>query len=79
MKSGVAVMLRVAHLVGTGALEPRVDLTWVCYDCEEVEAARNGLGRLARTRPELLAGDLAMLLEPTDGRHRGRLPGHAAR
>jgi len=67
MKSGVAVMLRVAHLVGTGALEPGVDLTWVCYDCEEVEAARNGLGRLARTRPDALAGDLAVLLEPTDG------------
>jgi succinyl-diaminopimelate desuccinylase len=67
MKSGLAVMLRVAHLVGTGAVDPRVDLTWVCYDCEEVEAARNGLGRLARTRPEALAGDLAILLEPTDG------------
>ena len=72
-------MLRVAHLVGTGALDPRVDLTWVCYDCEEVEAARNGLGRLARERPDALAGDLAILLEPTGRRRRGRLPGHAAR
>ena len=67
MKSGVAVLLRVAHLVGTAALDPRVDLTFVCYDCEEVEAARNGLGRVARNRPHLLAGDLAVLLEPTDG------------
>jgi succinyl-diaminopimelate desuccinylase len=67
MKSGVAVMLRLAHLVGTGALDPRTDLTWVFYDCEEVEAARNGLGRLARDRPAALAGDLAILLEPTDG------------
>jgi succinyl-diaminopimelate desuccinylase len=67
MKSGVAVMLRVAELVGTGALDPRVDLTWVFYDCEEVEAARNGLGRLARVSPGPLAGDLAILLEPTDG------------
>jgi succinyl-diaminopimelate desuccinylase len=67
MKSGLAVMLRVAHLVGTGELRPGVELTWVCYDCEEVEAARNGLGRLARERPEVLAGDLAILLEPTDG------------
>ncbi|SHH47595.1 succinyldiaminopimelate desuccinylase [Jatrophihabitans endophyticus] len=65
MKSGVAVMLRVAHLVGSGALDPGVDLTWVCYECEEIEAARNGLGRLARTRPAELAGDLAILLEPT--------------
>jgi succinyl-diaminopimelate desuccinylase len=67
MKSGVAVMLRVAHLVGTGALDPRVDLTWVFYDCEEVEASRNGLGRIARTDPGVLACDLAILLEPTDG------------
>jgi succinyl-diaminopimelate desuccinylase len=67
MKSGVAVMLRVAHLVAAGALDPRVDLSWVFYDCEEVEAARNGLGRLARTRPDALAGQLAILLEPTDG------------
>ena len=50
-----------------GRCDPRVDLTWVFYDCEEVEAARNGLGRLARERPDALAGDLAILLEPTDG------------
>ncbi len=67
MKSGVAVLLRIAHLVGSGALDPRVDLSWVCYDCEEVEAARNGLGRLARDRPGVLGGDLAVLLEPTGG------------
>jgi succinyl-diaminopimelate desuccinylase len=67
MKSGVAVLLRVAHLVGTGALDPRVDLSFVCYDCEEIEASRNGLGRIARERPDVLAGDLAVLLEPTDG------------
>ena len=75
MKSGVAVMLRVAHLVGTGALDPRVDLTWVCYDCEEVEAARNGLGRLARNTPDVLAGDLAILLEPSGGEVEGGCQG----
>ena len=75
MKSGVAVMLRVAHLVGTGALDPRVDLTWVFYDCEEVEAARNGLGRLARTAPAELAGDFAVLLEPSDGAVEGGCQG----
>jgi succinyl-diaminopimelate desuccinylase len=68
MKSGVAVMLRIAHLVGTGAMTPRVDLTWVCYDCEEVEAERNGLNRLVRTGLDaVLHGDFAILLEPTDG------------
>ena len=67
MKSGVAVQLRIAHLVGSGQLLPGVDLTWICYDCEEVEAVRNGLGRLARERPSALHADLAILLEPTDG------------
>ena len=75
MKSGLAVMLRVAHLVGTGAIEPGADLTWICYDCEEVEAARNGLARLARTRPDDLAGDLAILLEGTDGAVEGGCQG----
>jgi succinyl-diaminopimelate desuccinylase len=67
MKSGVAVQLRIAHLVGSGALEPGVDLSWIYYDCEEIEAVRNGLGRLARDRPDALSGDLAVLLEPTGG------------
>lgn len=75
MKSGLAVMLRAAHLVGAGELDPRVDLTWVCYDCEEVEAARNGLGRLARDRPGVLAGDLAILLEGTRGAVEGGCQG----
>jgi succinyl-diaminopimelate desuccinylase len=65
MKSGVAVMLRLLAAVGSGELVPRVELTWVFYDCEEVEAARNGLGRLARERPELLAADLAVVPEGT--------------
>jgi succinyl-diaminopimelate desuccinylase len=61
MKSGVAVQLRLAaHL--TGAVR---DVTYVFYDCEEVEAERNGLLRLARNSPELLGGDFAVLLEPT--------------
>ena len=67
MKSGVAVALRLAQLIGSGAVAPGVDVTWIFYDCEEVEAARNGLGRLARERRELLSGDLAILLEPTSG------------
>jgi succinyl-diaminopimelate desuccinylase len=67
MKSGLAVMLRVAHRVGTQGFRPRADLTWVAYDCEEVEASRNGLGRLARERPDVLRADFAVLLEPTDG------------
>jgi succinyl-diaminopimelate desuccinylase len=75
MKSGDAVMLRVAYLVGTGDLDPRVDLTWVFYDCEEVEASRNGLGRIARERPQALAADLAVLLEGTNGTIEGGCQG----
>ena len=67
MKSGVAVALRVAHQIATGALRPTVDVTWICYDCEEIDAARNGLGRLARERPEVLQADLGILLEPSNG------------
>ncbi|MEO6701954.1 MAG: succinyl-diaminopimelate desuccinylase [Jatrophihabitantaceae bacterium] len=67
MKSGVALQLRAAHLIGSGQLVPTVDLTWFFYDCEEIESERNGLNRLAKQHPELLAADLAILLEPTDG------------
>jgi succinyl-diaminopimelate desuccinylase len=63
MKSGVAVQLRLAATVA----EPVHDVTYVFYDCEEIEAARNGLGIVSRTQPELLAGDFAILLEPTGG------------
>jgi succinyl-diaminopimelate desuccinylase len=63
MKSGVAVQLRLASLL----TEPSRDVTYVFYDCEEVEAERNGLLRLSRNMQELLAGDFAVLLEPTGG------------
>ena len=63
MKAGDAVFL---HLAAT-LPEPRHDLTLVFYDCEEVEAARNGLGRIERALPDWLAADLALLGEPTDG------------
>ena len=61
MKGGVAVALRLAaHLA-----EPSRDVTYVFYEAEEVAAQFNGLGRLARERPELLAGDFAILMEPS--------------
>ncbi|MCP2262215.1 succinyldiaminopimelate desuccinylase [Streptoalloteichus tenebrarius] len=62
MKGGDAVML---HLAAT-ATEPRHDLTFVFYDCEEVEAERNGLGRVERELPEWLRGDLAVVCEPSN-------------
>ncbi|GAA2852989.1 succinyl-diaminopimelate desuccinylase [Pseudonocardia halophobica] len=63
MKAGDAVF---AHLAAT-ITEPRHDLTLVFYDCEEVEAVRNGLGRLERNHRDWLAADLAVPGEPTDG------------
>jgi succinyl-diaminopimelate desuccinylase len=61
MKAGVAVQLRLAAQLTTAAR----DVTYVFYDCEEVEAERNGLLRLSRSSPQLLAADFAVLLEPT--------------
>ncbi|HYY10722.1 MAG TPA: succinyl-diaminopimelate desuccinylase [Kineosporiaceae bacterium] len=61
MKGGVAVQLKVAAALAA----PSRDLTFVFYDNEEVEADRNGLGRVARSLPDWLTGDLAVLLEPT--------------
>ncbi|MQA87685.1 MAG: succinyl-diaminopimelate desuccinylase [Streptosporangiales bacterium] len=63
MKSGIAVQLRLAATVP----EPRREVTYVFYECEEIEAERNGLGRLSRAHPAWLAGDFAILLEPTGG------------
>lgn len=79
MKGGVAVQLALAarlfpaagtHDAGaspTAAASPSRDVTFVFYDHEEVEASKSGLGRLAAHHPNLLAGDFAILLEPTNG------------
>jgi succinyl-diaminopimelate desuccinylase len=63
MKSGDAVFLHLAATVGA----PRHDLTLVFYDCEEIDAAANGLGRIERELPDWLAADVAILGEPTGG------------
>ncbi|BBZ42889.1 succinyl-diaminopimelate desuccinylase [Mycobacterium parmense] len=63
MKSGDAVFL---HLAATVA-EPLHDLTLVFYDCEEIEAAANGLGRIEAELPDWLTADVAILGEPTGG------------
>lgn len=63
MKSGDAVFL---HLAATVA-DPAYDLTLVFYDCEEIEAAANGLGRIERELPDWLRADVAILGEPSGG------------
>lgn len=77
MKGGVAVQLALAEALfgqprgadhsANDDAGPTRDVTFVFYDHEEVEASKSGLGRLARTAPELLEGDFAILLEPTAG------------
>lgn len=62
MKGGDAAFL---HLAATLS-EPDHDLTFVFYDCEEVEADRNGLGRIERDLPEWLQADFAVLGEPSN-------------
>lgn len=73
MKAGVAVALVLAADLAS----PPVDVTWIFYDHEEVASELNGLGRLARARPELLAGDFAILGEPTSATVEGGCNGTA--
>lgn len=61
MKGGLAVMLELARTVAT----PVLDVTYVFYAREEVSAEHSGLGELFELRPDLLAGDVALLGEPT--------------
>ncbi|MGB3414917.1 MAG: succinyl-diaminopimelate desuccinylase [Microbacteriaceae bacterium] len=71
MKGGVAVQLSLAAEL----IAPRVDLSWIFYDNEEVAASLNGLGLLAAARPELLLGDFAVLCEPTSAQIEGGCQG----
>ncbi|MFT4220810.1 MAG: succinyl-diaminopimelate desuccinylase [Microbacterium sp.] len=72
MKAGVAVQLKLAAEL----VDPRVDLTWMWYDHEEVDAELNGLARLAAHRPDLFAADFAILGEPTGGAVEGGCNGN---
>ena len=62
MKGGLAVMLDVA----TTVRETAVDVTWCFYAREEIGRDENGLLELWQQRPDLLAGDAAVLGEPTN-------------
>ena len=63
MKAGVAVFAELACTVA----EPAVDVTYVFYVAEEIAAEHNGLRVLFEERPDLVAGDAALLGEPTGG------------
>lgn len=62
MKGGVAIALSLAAEL----VEPVRDVTWVFYEAEEIAAVHNGLGRIAREHPDWLAGDFAILMEPSN-------------
>jgi succinyl-diaminopimelate desuccinylase len=64
MKGGLAVLCELA----VTERDPAMDVTYLLYDCEEVDQQHNGLARLGDRRPDLLRGDAAVLGEPTGGR-----------
>ena len=71
MKSGVAVQLRLA----ASLTEPSRDVTYVFYDCEEVDGRPQRPAAAEPHRPELLAGDFAVLMEPSSGEIEGGCQG----
>ncbi|HWC38176.1 MAG TPA: M20/M25/M40 family metallo-hydrolase, partial [Acidimicrobiales bacterium] len=64
MKGGLAVLCQLAVTTH----QPLVDVSYVLYECEEVDQQHNGLALVADRRPDLLRGDAAILAEPTGGR-----------
>ncbi len=62
MKGGVAVALRAAVTIEN----PQFDVTYIFYECEEVDSARNGLTHISAEHPEWLSADIAVLLEPSN-------------
>jgi succinyl-diaminopimelate desuccinylase len=62
MKGGVA-----SHLIHAVNQAPtRHNITWVFYDQEEVDAAKNGLGHFATAHPEWMVADFGILGEPSN-------------
>ena len=62
MKGGVAVALQLAATLD----QPNRDVTYVFYEAEEVEAERNGLTLISQVREEVLRGDFAVVMEPSN-------------
>lgn len=71
MKGGVAVMVWLARRL----VAPSRDITWVFYDCEEIEVTASGLGRLIANHPDWVTADLAVLMEPTSAQIEGGCQG----
>lgn len=67
MKSGLACYLHAFAQMARDPQRSAFDLTMIAYEGEEVATKYNGLFHLERDHPELLAGDLALLGEPSGG------------
>ncbi|MGZ6909144.1 MAG: succinyl-diaminopimelate desuccinylase [Acidimicrobiia bacterium] len=67
MKGGLAILLALAQGLAVDPGRARFDATFVFYVGEEIAEEWNGLRDLFARAPELVGGDLAILLEPTDG------------
>jgi succinyl-diaminopimelate desuccinylase len=66
MKGGLAILLRLAEELHANPERAGYDVTLAFYECEEVADRFNGLRRIFDEQPDLLEGDFAVLLEPTD-------------
>ena len=68
MKASDAVMLYLAATLDgrTPETTPKVDLTYVFYDHEEVVAEKNGLRKVVEAHPDWITGDFAIIGEPTN-------------
>jgi succinyl-diaminopimelate desuccinylase len=62
MKGGDAVILRLAATIP----EPVRDVTYILYECEEIDSEFNGLNLLAQSHPALMEADFAILMEPSN-------------
>ena len=71
MKGGLAVALHLAATIEA----PNRDVTYVFYDCEEIEAEFNGLKRIADHHPDWIAADFAVLMEPSNATVEGGCQG----
>jgi succinyl-diaminopimelate desuccinylase len=65
MKGGLAVLLTLVDALAARPDDARFDATLFFYEAEEIAEQHNGLRRLFAERPDLVAGDVAVLLEPT--------------
>jgi succinyl-diaminopimelate desuccinylase len=62
MKGGDAIILRLATTIP----EPNRDVTFILYEAEEIDSEFNGLNLLSQSHPELVQGDFAILMEPSN-------------